>query len=59
MLTVIDEYTREVLCVAAKLRMGHAEVLDTLYPLYPNTESRNVAVPTMDRNSSPAICKFG
>ena len=34
MLTVIDEYTREVLCVAAKPRMGHAEVLDALYPLF-------------------------
>jgi len=34
MLTVIDEYTREALCVAAKPRMGHAEVLDALYPLF-------------------------
>ena len=34
MLTVIDEYTREALCVAAKQRMGHAEVLDALYPLF-------------------------
>ena len=34
MLTVIDEYTRETLCVAAKPRMGHAEMLDVLYPLF-------------------------
>ena len=34
MLTVLDEYTREALCVAAKPRMGHAEVLDALYPLF-------------------------
>jgi transposase InsO family protein len=34
MLTVIDEYTREALCVAAKSRMGYAEVLEVLYPLF-------------------------
>ena len=34
MLTVIDEYTREALCVAAKSKMGHAEMLDVLYPLF-------------------------
>jgi transposase InsO family protein len=34
MLTVIDEYTREALCVTAKPRMGHAEVLEALYPLF-------------------------
>ena len=34
MLTVLDEYTREALCVAAKPRMGHAEVLEVLYPLF-------------------------
>ena len=34
MLTVLDEYTREALCVAVKSRMGHAEVLDALYPLF-------------------------
>jgi putative transposase len=33
MLTVLDEYTREALCVAAKSRMGNAEVLEALYPL--------------------------
>ena len=33
MLTVIDEYTREALCVAAAHKMGAAEVLETLYPL--------------------------
>lgn len=27
MLTVLDEYTREALCVAVKPRMGNAEVL--------------------------------
>jgi len=34
MLTVLDEYTREALCVAVKIRMGNAEVLETLYPLF-------------------------
>lgn len=34
MLTVIDEYTREALCVVAKSRMGHGEVLEALYPLF-------------------------
>lgn len=34
MLTVIDEYTREALCVVAKPKMGHAEVLDALYPQF-------------------------
>lgn len=34
MLTVLDEYTREALCVAVKPRMGSAEVLEVLYPLF-------------------------
>jgi len=34
MLTVLDEYTREALCVAVKSRMGNAEVLEVLYPLF-------------------------
>ncbi|MDG2203907.1 MAG: DDE-type integrase/transposase/recombinase [Alphaproteobacteria bacterium] len=34
MLTVIDEYTRQALCVAVATKMGHAEVLDALYPLF-------------------------
>ena len=34
MLTVIDEYTREALCVVAKPKMGHTEVLNALYPLF-------------------------
>ena len=33
MLTVIDEYTREGLCVAVSPKMGAAEVLEALYPL--------------------------
>lgn len=33
MLTVLDEYTREALCVAVAVRMGSAEVLEALYPL--------------------------
>jgi putative transposase len=33
MLTVLDEYTREALCVAVALRMGSEEVLEELYPL--------------------------
>jgi transposase InsO family protein len=34
MLTVLDEYTREALCVAVKPRMGNEEVLEALYPLF-------------------------
>ena len=34
MLTVLDEYTREALCVAVRTRMGNAEVLEALYPLF-------------------------
>ena len=33
MLTIIDEYTREALCVVASHKMGSAEVLEALYPL--------------------------
>ena len=33
MLTVLDEYTREALCVNVATRMGSAEVLEALYPL--------------------------
>ena len=33
MLTVIDEYTREALCVTVKPKMGSADVLEALYPL--------------------------
>jgi putative transposase len=33
MLTVLDEYTREALCVAVACRMGSEEVLEALYPL--------------------------
>jgi len=34
MLTVIDEYTRQALCVAVKPKMGNADVLEALYPLF-------------------------
>ena len=33
MLTVLDEYTREALCVQVRARMGSADVLEALYPL--------------------------
>ena len=33
MLTVLDEYSRQALCVAVKIKMGSAEVLEALYPL--------------------------
>jgi len=33
MLTVLDEYTREALCVAVATRMGAADVLEGLYPV--------------------------
>ena len=33
MLTVLDEYTRQALCVAVKTRMGSADVLEAIYPL--------------------------
>ena len=34
MLTVLDEYTRQALRVSVATKMGHAEVLDALYPLF-------------------------
>lgn len=33
MLTVIDEYTREAMCIAVAPKMDAAEVLEALYPL--------------------------
>ena len=33
-LTVIDKYTRQALRVSVATKMGHAEVLDALYPLF-------------------------
>jgi putative transposase len=33
MLTVLDEYTRQALCVTVRTRMGSADVLEALYPL--------------------------
>jgi len=33
MLTVLDEYTREALCVAVAAKMGAGDVLEVLYPL--------------------------
>ena len=33
MLTVIDEYTREALCVKVRAKMGSVDVLEALYPL--------------------------
>ena len=34
MLTVLDEYIREALCVAVRPWMGNAVVLEALYPLF-------------------------
>jgi len=33
MLTVLDEYTRQALCVTVNTRMGSADVLEAIYPL--------------------------
>ena len=33
LLTVLDEYTREALCVVASYKMGSTEVLEALYPI--------------------------
>lgn len=33
MLTVLDEYTREALCVAVAAKMGSVDVLEALYPM--------------------------
>jgi len=33
MLTVLDEYTRQALCVTVRPKMGSADVLEALYPL--------------------------
>ena len=37
MLTVLDEYTREALCVAVRSKMSANDVLETLYPLCPSS----------------------
>ena len=34
MLTVLDEYTREALCVAVRPKMNANDVLDALHPLF-------------------------
>ena len=34
MLTVLDEYTREALCVAVRSKMNANDVLDALHPLF-------------------------
>jgi hypothetical protein len=34
MLTVLDGYTREALCMAVGTRMGNVEVLEALYPFF-------------------------
>ena len=34
MLTVLDEYTREALCVAVRPKMNVNDVLETLHPLF-------------------------
>lgn len=52
MLTVLDEYTREALCVAMKPRMGNAEVLEALYPLILSTASLNISALTTVLSSS-------
>ncbi len=33
MLTVLDEYTRQALCVTVNTKMGSSEVLEAIYPL--------------------------
>ena len=33
MLTVLDEYTRQALCVEVNTKLGSAEVLEAIYPL--------------------------
>jgi hypothetical protein len=33
MLTVLDEYTREALCVMVATKIGAADVMEALYPL--------------------------
>ena len=56
MLTVLDEYTREALCVAAGNKMGAADVLEALYPLLLKRASWSTSAPTMAR-SSPRLAQ--
>jgi len=64
MLTVLDEYTREALCVAVKLRMGNAEVLEALYPLFlkhgkPEFSDQTMVLSSSQRTSTPGLPKLG
>lgn len=52
MLMVLDEFTRQVLCVRVATKMGTEEVLDALYPLMIQVGRRPICAPTMARNSS-------
>ena len=41
MLTVLDEYTRQALAVAVRIRMGAEDILEALYPLLLRREVLN------------------
>jgi hypothetical protein len=59
MLTVLDEYTREALCVTVASRMGSAEVLEALYPLLLRRGNPNTCGPTMGRSSAQLRSRTG
>ena len=59
MLTVLDEYTREALCVTVKPKMNSADVLDRSTHSYCGTGSPNTFAPIMVRSSSRQHCKTG
>ena len=52
MLTVLDEYTREALCVNVTTGMGSAEVLEALYPLLLRRRKPEYLHWTMNRSSA-------
>jgi hypothetical protein len=56
MLTVLDEYTREALCVEVRSRMGATDVLEALYPLLLRHGKPTYIRPDTERSSQPRRC---
>ena len=54
MLTVLDEYSRQALCVAVKTRMGSVDVVEALYPLL-----LKHGKPESIRSELPVNCAIG
>lgn len=59
MLTVLDEHTREALCVHVRARMGSADVLEALYPLLLKHGSLIISGQTVAQSLSLQAYKTG